>query len=145
MIYMKRNITLAFSILAIALIAMKAPEQKAVDKAQMERGLKVYESSCLGCHQTDGVGVPTLNPPLTKTKWVLGDKKQLITLTLAGMQEPIEVNGETYANPMPSQAHLTDQEIADVLTYIRNSFGNKASAIATADVAKVRKSVKLPE
>ena len=145
MTHMKRNITLIFAVLGIALISMKEPGQKAIDKAQMERGLKVYETSCLGCHQADGVGVPSLNPPLTKTKWVLGDKKQLITLTLAGMQDPIEVNGETYANPMPSQAHLTDQEIADVLTYIRNSFGNKASAISTADVAKVRKTVKLPE
>ena len=139
---MKRNITLAFSVLAIGLIAMKSPGQKAVDKAQMERGLKVYESSCLGCHQTDGVGVPSLNPPLTKTKWVLGDKKQLITLTLSGMQEPIEVNGETYANPMPAQAHLSDQDIADVLTYIRNSFGNKASSVTAGDVAKVRSKLK---
>ena len=142
---MKRNLMLAFSVLAIGLLGMKTPGQKAVDKAQMERGLKVYEASCLGCHQTDGVGVPSLNPPLVKTKWVLGDKKQLITLTLSGLQEPMEVNGETYANPMPSQAHLSDQDIADVLTYIRNSFGNKASAIAAGDVAKVRKTVKLPE
>jgi len=139
---MKRNITLAFSVLAIGLIAMKTPGQKAVDKAQMERGLKVYESSCLGCHQADGVGVPSLNPPLTKTKWVLGDKKQLITITLSGMQEPIEVNGETYANPMPAQVHLSDQDIADVLTYIRNSFGNKASSVTAGDVAKVRAKLK---
>ena len=139
---MKRNITLAFSVLAIGLIAMKTPGQKAVDKAQMERGLKVYESSCLGCHQADGVGVPSLNPPLTKTKWVLGDKKKLITITLSGMQEPIEVNGETYANPMPAQVHLSDQDIADVLTYIRNSFGNKASSVTAGDVAKVRAKLK---
>ena len=139
---MKRNITLAFSVLAIGLIAMKTPGQKAVDKAQMERGLKVYESSCLGCHQADGVGVPSLNPPLTKTRWVLGDKKQLITITLSGMQEPIEVNGETYANPMPAQVHLSDQDIADVLTYIRNSFGNKASSVTAGEVAKIRTKLK---
>jgi mono/diheme cytochrome c family protein len=142
---MKRNLTVILTVLGITLIAMKIPEQKGIDKAQMERGLKVYENSCLGCHQADGVGVPSLNPPLTKTKWVLGDKKQLITITIAGLQEPIEINGETYANPMPSQAHLSDQDIADVLTYIRNSFGNKASAISPSDVAKVRKTVKLPE
>ena len=133
------------SVFAIALLAMKAPEQKGVDKAQMERGLKVYENNCLGCHQADGAGVPSLNPPLVKTKWVLGDKKQLITVLLAGLQDQIEVNGETYANPMPSQAHLSDEEIADVLTYVRNSFTNKASSIAAADVAKVRKTVKIPE
>lgn len=133
------------SVLAIGLVAMKAPTQKGVDKAQMERGLKVYENNCLGCHQADGAGVPSLNPPLIKTKWVLGDKKQLISTLLTGLQDQIEVNGETYANPMPSQAHLSDEEIADVLSYVRNSFGNKVSAITTADVAKVRKTIKLPE
>jgi len=142
---MRRKLNVMLSVLALGLVAMKAPTQKSVDKAQMERGLKVYENNCLGCHQADGAGVPSLNPPLIKTKWVLGDKKQLISVLLAGLQDQIEVNGETYANPMPSQAHLSDDDIADVLTYVRNSFGNKVSSITATDVAKVRKTVKLPE
>ena len=107
-------------------------------KASMERGKKVYENNCLACHQADGSGVPGMNPTLKKTKWVLGDKKTLINIILKGMDEEIVVNDEIYSNVMPASAHLSDREIADVLTYTRNSFGNKASQITEADVKKVR-------
>lgn len=123
-------------LLPIGFMAMKTPSQKRIDKEQMERGQKVYENNCLGCHQADGNGVPSLNPPLVKTKWVLGDKKKLIGILLNGLQQEIRINDEVYTNPMPSQAHLTDQEIADVLTYVRNSFGNKASAVLVKEVGK---------
>lgn len=105
---------------------------------QLEAGKKVYVKSCLSCHMADGGGVPGLNPPLKKTDWVSGDKKRLINVILRGLENPITVNGEEYANPMPPQAYLTDKEIADVLTYIRASFGNKATAVTTAEVAGQR-------
>ena len=79
-----------------------------------------------------------MNPPLVKTKWVLGDKKKLINILLNGMDEGIEINGETFNSVMPAQAMLSDREIADVLTYVRNSFGNKASAVNVAEVKKQR-------
>ena len=107
-------------------------------KASMERGKKVYENNCLACHQADGSGVSGMNPTLKKTKWVLGDKKTLINIILKGMDEEIVVNDVIFSNVMPASAHLSDQEIADVLTYTRNSFGNKASQITEADVKKVR-------
>ncbi len=106
--------------------------------ANYEAGKKVYGQVCLSCHMTDGSGVPGLNPPLQKTDWVTGDKKRLINVVLKGLNDPITVNGEEYANPMPAQASLSDQQIADVLTYIRNSFGNKASAITPAEVKALR-------
>jgi mono/diheme cytochrome c family protein len=109
-----------------------------VDRASMERGKVVYEQYCLVCHQADGSGVQSLNPPLIKTQWVLGDKTELISILLNGLDKEIDVNGDVYANVMPSQAHLTDAEIADVLTYVRNSFSNQASAIRSAEVAKAR-------
>ena len=115
-----------------------ATSQAGGNKASMERGKKVYDTYCLACHQADGSGVPRLNPPLTKTKWVLGDKKTLINVLLKGMDEPIEVDGEEYNNVMASHAFLKDQEIADVLTYVRNSFGNKASAVTAAEVKVLR-------
>lgn len=105
-----------------------------VTKTQLDAGKKVYLKNCVSCHQSDGGGVPGLNPPLIKTDWVLGHKKRLIHTLLNGLVDPIVVNGEEYSNPMPSQAHLTDQEIADVLTYIRNSFGNKASHVHASEV-----------
>lgn len=107
-------------------------------KTSIERGKKVYENTCLACHQINGGGVPGMNPPLKKTKWVLGDKKTLIGMVLKGLDKEIEVNGETYSNTMPSFAMLSDKEIADVLTYVRNNFGNKASQIREADVKKIR-------
>ena len=107
-------------------------------KETLERGKKVYATYCLSCHQVDGSGVPKLNPPLIKTTWVLGDKKKLINTVLNGMDELIEVDGEEYENVMPPQAFLKDEQIADVLTYVRNSFGNKASAVTPAEVKALR-------
>ncbi|MCA6438441.1 MAG: c-type cytochrome [Chitinophagaceae bacterium] len=107
-------------------------------KASVQRGKKVYTQYCLACHQSDGGGVPRMNPPLQKTEYVLGDKKRLINIVLKGSNDPIEINGEEYVNPMASHAHLSDQQIADVLTFVRNSFGNKASAITPVEVKQAR-------
>ena len=119
----------------------KAPASSSL-KSTMQRGELVYKSVCLTCHQADGGGVPRMNPPLIKTKWVLGDKTKLITLMLKGMNEPIEIEDEEYHNPMPPHAQLSDQQIADVLTFVRNSFGNKASAVTPTEVKSVRAKVK---
>ena len=100
----------------------------------MERGKAVYNLACLTCHQDDGSGVPNLNPPLVRTTWVLGSKKVLIDQVLRGSQGKVEIDGETFHNNMPPMAHLTDQQIADVLSYVRNSFGNKASLVTPAEV-----------
>jgi len=111
-------------------------------KPSMDRGKKVFDSYCLSCHQSDGNGVPRLNPPLVKTEYVSGDKKKLIGIVLNGLQGEIEVDGETYNNVMASHDFLTDQQIADVLTYVRNSFGNKFSAVTPAEVKTARASGK---
>jgi mono/diheme cytochrome c family protein len=101
-------------------------------------GKKVYDSVCLACHMADGSGVPGMHPPLIETEWVNGDKERLIEITLNGMSGKIEVNGETYNSIMPPHSHLSDKQIADVLTYIRQSFGNNAGAITVEEVQKVR-------
>ncbi len=106
--------------------------------ASIARGKKVYETYCLACHQADGSGVQRLNPPLIKTSFVLGDKKTLIGIVLNGLDQEIEIDGEVYNNVMASHDFLKDQEIADVLTYVRNSFGNKASAVLPEEVTKQR-------
>jgi mono/diheme cytochrome c family protein len=106
------------------------------------RGKALYETYCLTCHQDDGSGVPKLNPPLIKTTWVNGDKKRLIKWVLSGTTDKIEIDGNFYDNNMPSQNYLKDQEIADVLTFVRSSFGNKSSAVTAAEVKAVRATVK---
>ena len=111
-------------------------------KESMDRGKKVYETYCLACHQADGTGVPRLNPPLAKVSYVTGDKKRLIEIVLNGLDEELEINGEYYNNVMAPHDFLKDQEVADVLTYVRNSFGNKASLVTEAEVKKTRETAK---
>lgn len=113
-----------------------------IDKVVMERGKKLYATYCVSCHQADGGGVPGLNPPLEKTSWVLGSKTRLITVILKGMNSHEEIDGEEYSNTMAPFNFLKDQEISDLLTYIRNSFGNKATAVTVGDVKYVRGKVK---
>lgn len=107
---------------------------------QLAKGKILYAKHCVVCHQADGGGVMGLNPPLIKTDYVLGDQKRLINIILKGLDKEIEIDGETYANPMPGLSHLSDQEVADVLSYIRNNFGNKASLISPAQVKVTRAS-----
>jgi mono/diheme cytochrome c family protein len=111
-----------------------------ISKASMDRGQKVYEATCLTCHQSDGLGVQSMNPTIVKTKWILGNKRSLIKIVLNGLKGgEIEIDGDSFHNPMPPQATLlSDQQIADVLTYVRNSFGNKASAVIPSEVKAAR-------
>ena len=104
-------------------------------------GKQLYQKHCVACHQTDGGGVPRMSPPLFDTDFTTGDKKRLITILLKGLNEPIEVQDETYFNPMASFSYLTDKEIAAILTYVRKNFGNKASSIVDIEVATIRKTL----
>jgi mono/diheme cytochrome c family protein len=122
--------------------SLSVVENKVPFQSSIQRGGKVYYEQCLSCHQADGGGVQRMNPPLIKTKWVLGDKMQLIQIVLNGMNGKTEINGDTYQNVMAPHSDLTDQQIADVLTYVRNSFGNKASAVSVLQVKAVRAKTK---
>jgi len=119
---------------------------------QIDSGEKIYTNLgpggglCLTCHQASGLGVPGAFPPLAGSDWVLGDKDRLIKISMYGLMGEIEVNGVKYNNAMPPPGNppgsLTDDQIADVLTYIRNAWGNSASAVSPSEVAAVRASVK---
>ncbi|UOG73123.1 cytochrome c [Hymenobacter tibetensis] len=109
----------------------------AVSAATLAAGKTVYVQNCLTCHQADGGGVDNMNPPLTKTSYVLGEKPRLVKVILNGLQGE-DIDGEPYNNVMPAFDVLSDQQIADVLTYVRNSFGNKASGIKAPEVKAIR-------
>jgi mono/diheme cytochrome c family protein len=112
-------------------------------KASIDRGKTIYLKRCLVCHQVDGGGVPHLNAPLDGASQVTGnDKARIIKIVLNGMTEKVELDGEIYSNNMLPQKDLSDQEIADVLTYARNSWTNKASAVTVAEVKVVRAKIK---
>jgi mono/diheme cytochrome c family protein len=136
-------ITLGIALLLILFISSQVPGQnKNALQLSIERGKKVYFEQCLSCHQADGLGVQNMNPPLVKTKFILGDKSQLIQIVLNGMTGETEINGDIYHNVMAPHKDLSDQQIADVLTYIRNNFGNKASSITPLLVKTVRAKTK---
>lgn len=131
-------LTLLVQTAAQAQIQKKTAAKATAQRDQLLEGKKVYSKFCASCHQLDGGGVPNLNPPLSKTIYVLGDKSRLIKIILNGSNESLEIDGETYSNPMPQLDILKDEEIADVLTYVRNSFGNKAGAITASEVKAQR-------
>ena len=116
-------------------IALENPEPV---PAELMAGKRVYDKFCVQCHMSNGKGAPGMNPPLSNVSLVTGEKAPVIRIILNGLSEPMVINGETYNNAMASHAFLNDQQIADVLTYVRNTFGNTAEAIKPEEVAKVR-------
>lgn len=119
---------------------------------QMDAGKEVYMKAaagggmCFTCHQPNGEGLAGQFPPLAGSDWVLGDKERLIKISMYGLMGEIEVNGVKYNNVMAPPGippgSLTDDQIANVLTYIRNDWGNSASAVSAKEVATVRASLK---
>jgi mono/diheme cytochrome c family protein len=111
--------------------------------ASIARGKTVYLQRCMVCHQADGGGVPKLNAPLDASTAVNGsDISKLIKYIVKGLNDRIEIDGEFYANAMPAAADLTDQQIADVLTFIRSNWSNKAAAVTVAQVKQTRSKLK---
>jgi mono/diheme cytochrome c family protein/glucose/arabinose dehydrogenase len=112
---------------------------------QIARGAEVYQTVCGLCHQPTGFGVPNVAPPLLESEWVAGEPERLIRIALQGLYGEIEVNGETWNLAMPGQGAnpaLDDAKLADVLSYVRNAWGNEASVISAAQVAAVREQTK---
>ena len=120
---------------------------KGKDKEMFIKGKAIYEKEgyCATCHQPDGKGLSASGfPPLAGTKWVLEDEERLIKLTLKGLLGPIEINGKKYPGQVTMtqfQGLLNDEEMAAVLTYVRNDFGNKASVISPEKVKEIRAKV----
>ncbi len=114
------------------------------DGALFELGASIYtkEGHCGTCHQANGEGLPDAGfPPIARTEWTSGSPERLIKIALKGLWGPIEVSGRSYPGQVPMTAFgalLNDKEVASVLTFVRNSFGNQASAIQPEQVKKVR-------
>ncbi len=115
-----------------------------IDAERFVKGAEIFlrDGHCATCHQKDGKGLPDAGfPPIAGTDWANGDPKRLIKLTLNGLIGPIEVQGRTYPGQVPMTPFgklLNDEEIASVLTYVRNSFGNQSSPIQPEQVKTVR-------
>lgn len=99
------------------------------------RGKEAYASFCMNCHMEDGKGTDIF-PPVAKTDYLKKPAKTLINIILEGQSGEITVNNKQYNALMPAQAYLTDEQIADVLNYIRNSLGNKIATPITPNQVK---------
>jgi len=103
--------------------ADEAGEQVAWIEEWMDDGKKVY-NNCIACHQASGLGIPGQFPPLVGSKWVDEGTKRLGAILLHGITGPFEVAGQTYNQQMPAWNSLSDEKIAQVITYIRREFGS---------------------
>ncbi len=104
-------------------------------------GAAIYAANCIACHQANGEGMPGAFPPLAGSEWVTGSVDRPIAIVLHGLQGPITVSGTEYNGVMMAggtAGAMDDQQIADVLSYVRSSWGNSASAVTVEDVARVR-------
>jgi len=112
------------------------------------KGEEIYnrEGFCVTCHQSDGKGLSASQfPPLAKSPWVTGSEERLIKLTLNGLLGPLELMGKTYPGQVPMTPYggmLNDEEVASVLTFVRNAYGNNASPISPEKVKEVREATK---
>jgi mono/diheme cytochrome c family protein len=124
------------ALITLGLVAAAAATQA---KAQGPDGKQVYATTCAACHQATGLGVEGTYPPLAGSEWVNGDEARIVRIVLHGLTGPVEVAGETYSGAMPPWGGvLKDPEIAAVTTYLRSTWGNKATPISQATVASIR-------
>ena len=112
---------------------------KVVALTRAQLGKRVFDMTCVTCHQANGLGVPGQYPPLVGSEWAQGSEERAIRIVLHGLNGPITVEGKEYNNVMaPLGAALKDEQIANVLSYVRASWGNSASEVQPETVAKVR-------
>ena len=104
---------------------------------QIKAGKGIYESTCFACHQSEGQGIPHAFPPLAKSDYLNANTNRAIHAVMKGLSGEITVNGQKINSVMPSQ-NLTDEEIADVLTYVYSSWGNNKTIVTPAMVKSQR-------
>jgi mono/diheme cytochrome c family protein len=138
-----QRIYITFVLVLLCVAGALAQSNNKVVAASAARGITVYLQRCMVCHQADGGGVPKLNAPLDASTAVNGsDVSKLIKYIVKGFADRVEIDGELYSNAMPAAADLTDQQIADVLTFIRSNWSNKAGPVTTLQVKQTRSKLK---
>jgi nitrite reductase (NO-forming) len=123
------------------LLAKTAPVGEGTVLSQeelMQRGQQVFSTVCFACHQSNGQGLPNTFPPLAGSDFLMADKDRSIRIVLSGLKGDVTVNGAKYHGEMPKPP-LSDDQVAGVLTYVRNSFGNTGPAVTLADVLRVKR------
>jgi len=128
---MMKKIHLIFT-LSLTTLVLSSFYQTFDLKASMQRGKTIYEAQCMSCHMAEGEGLEGVFPPLAKTDY-LNDKNRLVKVVLRGVRGPMKINGVEYNGEMAGFS-LNDDEVSDVLNYIRNSWGNKGVPILPTEI-----------
>lgn len=119
--------------------ALIKDQPKDENARRMANGQKVYTETCMLCHQANGLGTPGQFPPLDGSEWVTGSIERLVRIPQNGLNGPIKVKGEQWNASMPAMgATMTDEAFADMLLYIRNTWGNKAGNVTVEQVKEIR-------
>jgi nitrite reductase (NO-forming) len=113
------------------------PSRELTKDERIHAGEVIFNQVCFACHQANGQGLPGVFPPLAKSDYLMADRDRAIDIVLHGMQGPITVNGQNYNQVMTPQ-NLDDEQIANVLTFVMNSWGNSGDAVTPDQVRKVR-------
>ncbi|MDH4106395.1 MAG: c-type cytochrome [Gammaproteobacteria bacterium] len=106
--------------------------------ARIKAGEEVFKVACVACHQDTGQGLPGAFPPLAKSDYLLADPARAVGIVVRGLQGEVTVNGQKYNSVMPAMTQLTEQQIADVLTYVLNTWGNAGGSVSAERVAAER-------
>jgi nitrite reductase (NO-forming) len=109
---------------------------------QLEAGKVLYNGTCSVCHQNNGAGIPGVFPPLAESDYLMADTRRAIGIVLNGLTGPVTVNGQEYNSVMPPMSQLTDDEVANIMTYVLNSFGNENGVVSSEGVAEVREATR---
>ena len=128
---------LAISVVFVGLLACQS-EEEIKRQRYITEGILVYKNNCANCHQAKGQGLAELYPPIAHSDY-LANKKSVICLIRYGQQGAIKVNGKTYNRPMPAQPQLSDLEVAELVTYIYNEWGNETKVTSVKNVTPVLK------
>lgn len=135
---MQRKTWLGITVAVLFVTASSFIQSFSLPKS-IERGKEAYTTYCQNCHMEDGKGQEGVFPPLAKSDFLKKPAKDMIDNTLKGQSGETIVNGQKYNAVMPAQDYLTDDQVADILNYVRNSWGNKSAvAITPAMVKKAR-------
>jgi nitrite reductase (NO-forming) len=129
---------------AVASAAEQAAAGGLTLDAQVAAGKTLFEGTCSPCHQQTGTGIPGVFPPLAGSDLLAKEPKRAIEIALNGLNGALTVNGTTYNGVMPPQSQLPDDAIANILTYVLNSWGNKGGRMTTDEVQTKRASTKRP-
>ncbi len=129
----------------VAAAAAAAVNGAPTQEQQVAAGGVLYNGTCSVCHQNNGEGLANVFPPLAGSDYLMKDKERAIGIVLNGLTGKVTVNGKPYDSVMPPMSQLTNDEIANILTYSMNSWGNQDGAVTPGEVAKVRALTKRPE